>query len=95
MTFISKCGFLINKPFATLHSHPSFQRATSHIYVEVSHLNCDTSIVERTSIHLSQGPGSFDRLTNGFNSHEFSVDLNHCNWIAKPDFPAQVLIVEA
>jgi hypothetical protein len=58
-------------------------------------LNCDTSTVGRTSIHLSQGLGSFDRLTDGFNSHEFSVDLNHRNWIAKPNFPAQGLIVDA
>jgi hypothetical protein len=64
--------FLINRPFATLHSHPSCQRASSHIYVGVSHLNCDTSTVRRTSIHISQGLGSFDRLTNGFNSHELS-----------------------
>jgi hypothetical protein len=64
--------FLINRPFATLHSHPSVQGASSHIHVEVSHLLCDTSTVGRSSIHLSQGLGNFDRLTDGFNSHELS-----------------------
>jgi hypothetical protein len=40
--------FLINRSFATLHSHPSFQGASSHIHVEVLHLNCDSSTVGRT-----------------------------------------------
>jgi hypothetical protein len=61
---------------------------------DISHA-CRSITFGRTSIHLSQGLGSFDRLTDGSNSHEFCVDLNHRNWIAKPDFPAQIVIVDA